>query len=172
MTIKLIFNNPFCHPDRLLQVIKLINYRYCEDPHPLKNPKPDDEEVKNIVMGIYNKFIAGELDFSTVINKKNGKTARKYVFRSRDYVNIDPSLTQIEACRTFQRGKRDLLMTKLHEAIFMLQDGNKITRDLIADYIGVNQRTLRRHITDDYKKQITDYNKSIKAFPKQSGKPR
>jgi len=172
MTIKLIFNNPFCHPDRLLQVIKLINYRYCEDPHPLQNPKPDDEEVKNIVMGIYNKFIAGELDFSTVINKKNGKTARKYVFRSRDYVNIDASLTQIEACRTFQKGKRDLLMANLHEAIITLQDGNKITRDRIADYIGVHQRTLRRHITDDYKKQITDYNKSIKAFPKQSGKPR
>ena len=172
MTIKLIFNNPFCHLDRLLQVIKVINYRYCEDPNPIKNPKPDDEEVKNIVMGIYNKFIAGELDFSTVINKKNGKTAKKYIFRSKDYVNIDASLTQIEACRTFQKGKRDLLMANLHEAIITLQDGNKITRDRIADYIGVHQRTLRRHITDDYKKQITDYNKSIKAFPKQSGKPR
>jgi len=63
-------------------------------------------------------------------------------------------------------------MANLHEAIITLQDGNKITRDRIADYIGVHQRTLRRHITDDYKKQITDYNKSIKAFPKQSGKPR
>ncbi len=171
MTIKLIFNNPFCHPDRLLQVIKLINYRYCEDPHPIKNPKPDDEEVKNIVMGIYNKFIAGELDFSNVINKKKGKIVRKYVFRSKDYVDINHSITQKEACQTFQKGKRDLLMVKLLEAIYMLQDGKKLTYVRIAKYLKVHPKTIRRNIPDDYKQRIMTYNQSIKAFPKQPRKP-
>jgi len=167
MAMKLMFNNPFCHPDRLLQVIRGINDKYCEDPHPLKNPKPDDEEVKNIVMGIYNKFIAGELDFSNVINRKKDKIARKYVFRSKDYIAIDRSITQKEACQTFQKGKRELLMVKLLEAIYMLQDGKKLTDVRIAKYLKVHPRTIRRNIPDDYKQRIMTYNKSIKALQRQ-----
>jgi len=72
ISMKLIFNNPFCHPDYIIKEVSRINDCYCEDPNP-SNPKPDNEEVRNIVIINYKKFINGDLDFSRVIRKKNKK---------------------------------------------------------------------------------------------------
>jgi len=162
ISMKLIFNNPFCHPERLLQVMIWINDKYCEDPNAL-NPKPDDEEVRNIVMGNYSKFLDGELDFSKVIEKKKNRVARKFVFRSKEYIAIDHSITHLEACRTFRKGKMDLLMVNLQEAISGLQDGKRITKKRIAEYLGISTKTVGRHMTDDIENSIKNYNKSLKS---------
>ncbi len=151
MSMKFIFNNPFCHPQILVKHLQYINNTYCLDPQPNNNPKPSDEEVQNIVLYNYQKFITGELDFSKVI-RKNDKTRvvmKKYVFFSRKYVDICKSYTHLKAHRCFTIGRRDKNIRKYQEAIQMLQDGKKITQKRIAEYLGMSARNLRRYMTEE-----------------------
>jgi hypothetical protein len=166
-TMKLIYNNPFCHPDILVKEVRRINDYWCEDPHPLTNPKPDDEEVRQIVTLNYQKFLAGGLDFSTVIRRK-GKTneiSKKIVFKSKQYLTIDRSITHLEAVRAFHEGKREQYLNKVNDAICALQNGKKITKTLIANYIGMSTRNLRRILKDNkgFDMLIKVYNKSLKS---------
>ena len=163
-TMKLIFNNPFCHPDYLIKTLTRINDYFCEDPNPGNNPKPDEEEVKKIVLYNYRKFLDGTLDFSTVVRKKNktNEIYRKFVFKSKQYSPIDASITHLEAVRAFHEGKRDMNTEKYKEAICVLQNGEKINQKRIADYMGVSIRTVRRYMTDDFEALIRKYNSSIK----------
>ena len=110
ISMKLIFNNPFCHPSKLISEVIRINDYFCEDPHPLRNPKPDDEEVRQVVLRNYGAFLSGELDFSTVVRRKPKTNAisRKFVFKSKQYSPIDRSITHLEAVRTYHDGKRDM----------------------------------------------------------------
>jgi VirE N-terminal domain len=164
ISMKLIFNNPFCHPDYIIKEVNRINDYYCEDPYP-NNPKPDTEEVRKIVMTNYAKFINGDLDFSTVIRKKNKKdeVSKKYVFRSKQYLSIDRSIVHLEAVRTFHEGRHGKNIRKFEEAICVLQDGKKITQKRIAEYMGMSTRNLRRYATQKYDELIDNYNATIKS---------
>jgi hypothetical protein len=164
MCIKLIFNNPFCHPDIIVKAVQKINDYYCEDPHPQSNPKPTDEEVACIVMNNYQKFINGQLDFSKVIrrNPRTKEISKKYVFRSKEYQISDPAITQLEAIQTYTEGKREQNIQKYLEAIHSLQDGMKITKKRIADYMGVSARNLRRIETKEIDELLKRYNKTMK----------
>ena len=164
ISMKLIFNNPFCHIDYLINAVKKINFNYCEDPHPYNNPKPDDAEVQKIVLDNYSKFLDGELDFSTVIRKKSKKDqiSKKYVFWSRQYQNIDKQTKHLEATRTYHEGRNTKNHKKFDNAIQVLQDGKKITQKQIAEYMGVSVKTVGRYMTNDFKALIHKYNSDIK----------
>lgn len=165
ITMKLIFNNPFCHVDYLINAVKKINFYYCEDPHPFHNPKPDDIEVQKIVMDNYKKFLDGELDFSTVIRKKikKDKISKKYVFWSRKYEPIDNQTKHLEATRTYHEGRNARNYKKFAEAIYALQNGKKIMNKRIAEYIGVSSKTIGRYrrSNPELDKMITMYNATI-----------
>ncbi len=163
ITMKLIFNNPFCHPVYLFRTIKWINDTYCEDPNPVGHPKPNDDEVLNIVLYNYNKFLNGDLNFGSVIRKKRKKEeiSKKYVFKSRNYININSTITHLKGVKTFSEGRRHRNMKKYLEAINNLQDGEKITQKRIADYMGMTPRNLRRYNTDEYDELIARYNKTL-----------
>ncbi len=163
ITMKLIFNNPFCHVDYLINAVKMINFYYCEDPNPGGNPKPDDAEVTKIVLDNYRKFLNGELDFSKVIRKKSKKDeiSKKYVFWSRHHKSTDSKTRQLEATRTFHDTRNTKKYKIFTEAIQMLQDGKRITQKRIADYMGVSTRTVRRHLTPEFVEIITSYNITI-----------
>ena len=164
ISMKLIFNNPFCHPDIILKELLRINDCYCEDPHPHNNPKPDDEEVTNLFLHNYRLFINGELDFSGVIrrNYKTKAISKKYVFRSKQYDSTDKHRTQQEAIRTFTQGKRESNVRSYLEAIKSLQNGKRITKKRIADYMGVSTRNLRRISTEELEVLIKKYNSALK----------
>jgi hypothetical protein len=164
ITVKLIFNNPFCHPSYLLQEVSRINDVFCEDPNPIDNPKPDELEILTIVTNTYNKYLDGTLDFSRVIRKKRnaGKITKRYVFFSRDYVSVNEKVKQLEAIRTFQDGRKKKVYQKYLEAIHDLQDGRKITQKRIAEYMGMTTRNLRRHDTKAYDALIKNYNDTLK----------
>jgi hypothetical protein len=164
ITVKLIFNNPFCHPSYLLQEVGRINDVFCEDPNPIDNPKPDELEILTIVTNTYNKYLDGTLDFSRVIRKKRmaGKITKRYVFFSRDYVSVNEKDKQLRAIRTFQDGRKEKVCQKHHEAIHALQDGRKITKKRIADYMCMTTRNLRRYDTKAYDAQIKNYNDALK----------
>jgi DNA-binding transcriptional regulator YiaG len=163
ISMKLIFNNPFCHVDYLINAVRKINFFYCEDPNPDGNPKPDDAEVTKIVLDNYRKFLTGELDFSKVIRKKSKKNeiSKKYVFWSRHHKSIDGKTRHLEATRTFH----DTRNTKKHkiftEAIQVLQDGKKLTQKRIAEHMGVSTRTIRRHLTPEFVEIINSYNDTM-----------
>lgn len=163
ITMKLIFNNPFCHVDYLINAVRKINFYYCEDPNPGGNPKPDDTEVSKIVLDNYSKFLTGELDFSKVIRKKSKKNeiSKKYVFWSRQSKSIDSQTRQLEATRTFHDNRNTKKHKIFTEAIQMLKDGKRITQKRIADYTGVSTRTVRRHLTPEFVETITCYNITI-----------
>jgi hypothetical protein len=169
ITMKLIFNNPFCHPAYLFRTIKGINDTYCEDPNPVGHPKPDDEEVLSIVLYNYNKFLNGDLNFSSVIRKKKKKVeiSKKYVFRSRNYIDINTTITHLKGVKTFSEGRRHRNMKKYLEAINNLQDGEKITQKRIADYMGMTPRNLRRYDTDEYNELINTYNQRVKSLARE-----
>jgi len=164
ISMKLIFNNPFCHPSKLISEVIRINDYFCEDPHPLTNPKPDDEEVRQVVLRNYNAFLSGELDFNTVIRRKTktNEISRKFVFKSKQYSPIERSITHLEAVRTYHDGKRNMNMEKFEQAISVLQDGKRINQKRIADYMSVSTRTVRRYLTDDFNAVIKKYNTNLK----------
>ncbi len=171
-SMKLIFNNPFCYPKRLVEHMQYINNKYCLDPHPKSNPKPSDEEVRNIVMYNYQKFICGELDFNKAIRKNNKNTGvmKKYVFRSRQYVDICGSYTKQRGHQYFTTGRLDKNVRRYAEAIKSLKTGTKITYKKIAKELDMTERHLRRIRGDiNYQeffeiqdKLIKDYNASLK----------
>jgi DNA-binding transcriptional regulator YiaG len=160
--LKLIFNNPFCHPDYLIREVQRINNYFCEDPNP-SNPKPNDEEVRNIVMQNYISFLNGELDFSKVVrtNPKTKKVSPKFVFKSKQFINIVDSITHLEAVRTFHEGKNAKNQKLFEQAINELQDGTKITQKRIANQMCISTRTIRRYMTDRYDELIRRYNSSL-----------
>jgi Mn-dependent DtxR family transcriptional regulator len=53
-------------------------------------------------------------------------------------------------------------MAKYEEAIYVLQDGKKITQKRIANYMGISTRNLRRYNTEMYTELIGKYNDAIK----------
>lgn len=170
-SMKLIFNNPFCHPDYLIREVQRINNYFSEDPNP-SNPKPNDEEVRNIVMQNYISFLNGELDFSKVVrtNPKTKNVSPKYVFKSKQFINIVDSITHLEAVRTYREGKNRESLKSLEEAINVLQDGKRITQKRIANHMEISTRTIRRYMTGEYHELIDRYNKSVKKIKKREGK--
>jgi DNA-binding transcriptional regulator YiaG len=164
ISMKLIFNNPFCHVDYLINAVRKINFYYCEDPHPYNNPKPDDAEVRKIVTDNYRKFLDGELDFSTVIRKKSkkDKISKKYVFWSRHYQKKDRQTKHLEATRTYHDSRNTKSHKKFDNAIQVLQDGKKISQKRIAEHLGVSTRTIRRYMTDECEELIQLYNANLK----------
>lgn len=159
ISMKLIFNNPFCHIDYLIKEVMRINNYYCENPHPEMCPKPDDTEVRKIVWDNYRKFLKGDLDFSKVIRKnRKNKLSKKYVFWSRNYKRINTNTTRLEATRTYHEGRNTKNLKLLNEAIQVLQDGKKLTQKRIAEYMGVSTRTMRRYMTKEYKELYQKYN--------------
>ncbi len=163
ITMKLIFNNPFCHPSHILKEVMRINNYFCEDPSPLTNPKPDELEVRYIVNGHYTDFINGNLDFSRVIrkNNKNGKVSKKFVFFSSQYECDDKKQRQLDAIKTFRDGRKKKFESNYEVAIKELQDGKKITQKRIAEYMGISARNLRRFDAGEYRKLVENYNKSF-----------
>ena len=172
ISMKLIFNNPFCSPELILKEVMRLNDCYSEDPHPLKNPKPNYNEVRNIVMNNYQKFITGELNFSRVI-RKNDKTkavSKKYVFRSLQFESTDPIVKRFEGIKTYAEGRRAKNLRRYAEAINCLQDCKKITQKRIAEFMGMSPRNLRRYRKDEihgdffekYDEVVKKYNAMIK----------
>jgi hypothetical protein len=171
-SMKLIFNNPFCHPDYLIREVQRINNYFCEDPNPEYNPKPTDEDVRNIVLLNYTRFLVGELDFSTVIRMKPKKNeaSHKYVFKSKQFSSIDRSITHLEAVRTFHEGKNVVNQKRFEEAIYVLQDGNKITQKRIAKYLGLSTKTIRRYMNVKYEELFKRYNATVRSMKKHKSK--
>ena len=166
ISMKLIFNNPFCHVDYLINKVIWFNDKYCDDPNPYGNPKPDNGEVAKIVMDNYSKFLNGELDFIKVIRKKpkNNKISKKYVFWSRKYEPIDNQTKHLEATRTYHYGRNAKNHKKFAEAMQVLQNGKKIKNKQIAEYMGVSSKTIARYrkSNPELDEIIKDYNATIK----------
>ena len=167
---KLFFNNPFCHPQHIYECLKTINERYCEDPEPVKNPKPDDREIRNIVMYYYELFITNELDFSKQLRKKDknkDELRKKHVFTSRYYRAEDKKQKHMEAIKVFHDGSNHKKIMEYRQAVEVLQDGSKITNKRVAEYLGVSARTISRLNKDKVEKTadiqaiIKEYNNSI-----------
>lgn len=154
ISCKLIYNNPFCHPSLILKEVLRINDAYCENPHPDTNPKPDENEVRNIVSANYAKFINDELDFTAAIRKgNNNQLLKKHVFKSHLYVKTDNLTTQLEAIRVYAEGKKHKRLNDYQQAISsILSEGNKPTQKLIAERMKISTRQLRR-LMDETKKE-------------------
>lgn len=163
ISMKLIFNNPFCHIDYLVKEVIKINDYFCENPNPAGNPKPDDTEVRKIVSDNYSKFLEGTLDFSTVIRKqpKANKISKKYVFHSRYYQMTDKYAAQLAAIKTFHDARNAKNRIRFENAIRMLQDGKKITQKRIASQMALSTRTIRRYMTKENDDLILVYNMTI-----------
>jgi DNA-binding transcriptional regulator YiaG len=172
ISMKLIFNNPFCHIDLIVKEVMRINNEYCEDPHPYNNPMPNYDEVSKIVMENYRRFLCGELNFSKVIRKKHSKNeiSKKYVFKSRLHESSDKNAEHLEAIKTYHDGRNAKNKKKFAEAIQVLQDGKRISQKRIAEYLGVSTRTIRRYMTSDYYELVSKYNTSIRQFKKSKPK--
>jgi len=166
-SMKFIFNNPFCHPKRLVEHMQYLNQKHCLDPQPDINPKPSDEEVKNIVLYNYQKFIYGELDFNKAIRKnhKNTGIMKKYVFHSRQYLDTCGSYTKQRAHQCFSKGRLGSNVRRYAKAIKSLQNGTKITYKKIAKQLDMTERHLRRiRIDQDYQEFFKIQDKHIKVY--------
>jgi hypothetical protein len=171
ITMKLIYNNPFCHPYLLFKEVKRINDLYSEDPNP-KNPKPDDEEVFKIVMFNYQRFLAGEMNFEKVLEKNNkNQIAKKHVFRSKHAKKQGKAINHIEGIKAYHKARTNHIFNKYVQAIKDLQDGCKITQKRIGVYMGMDERTIRRYQTPETKAMIKDYNDSLKKERACKSKP-
>lgn len=168
--VKLIFNNPFCHPALIAKELQSINYHYCEDPNP-KNPAPDDAEINAIVSTCYQKFINGELDFTGVMRKKKNykDVSKRRVFCSKLHIKMNSEEKHKVCTNTFSEARRNKNLRHYEKAVSALQDGNKITQKRIAEYMGLSRRQVSRYKTDKrYAEQmshiqgvIDDYNKFL-----------
>ena len=174
ISMKLIYNNPFCYPSRLLEVLLQINAENCEDPDPRGNPKPSEEEVRGIFENNYSKFINGTLDFSKTIRAKKagGKPTRKYVFTSRKHVKRSPEEEKKEGDALYAENRREDNIRLYEEAIHELQDGKKITVKRIAEYMGLSTKQVSRYRKDirynekmlEFQKVIDNYNTALKKI--------
>lgn len=167
ITVKLLFNNPLCHPAYIFKEVKRINDTYSEDPHPETNPKPDDVEVQKIVEIVYERYLSGTLDFSRVIrkNKRTLLPMKKKTFKSRMNGIKDKNESRSLAIIAFVRGEKEKMNERYIETIKMLQDGHKITQKRISDAMGVSERTVKRYQTPEIKNLIKEYNTSLKKSP-------
>lgn len=171
--LKLIYNNPFCHPKLILKELMRLNYFYCQDDNP-DNPAPDEWEINGIVSNNYQKFIAGEIDFKSVLRMKKSKDeiSKRKVFKSR-YSDDDktPYENQIECHREYTDGLREKNLSHYEKAIIALMDGNKISVQRIADYMGKSRKQVSRYRKDERNKDlmagfetvIKSYNKSLRT---------
>ena len=148
--MKLIYNNPFCHPRLILKELQRLNYFYCEDPNPETHPAPDERELNAIVSSCYQRFIGGELDFSTVMRKKKTKDeiSKRRVFWSRHHDKLDALDKQRKSIRTYAEGRRNRNIRLYEEAITVLQDGSKITVKRIAEQMGLSTKQVSRYRTE------------------------
>jgi len=170
--IKLIYNNPFCHPKLILKELQRINYFYSQDLNPETNPAPDEYELNAIVSNCYQKFIHGELDFSKVLRRKKTKDeiSKRKVFWSRHHDAIDAIDKQRKSIKKYAEGKRNKSIRLYEQAINSLQDGEKITVKRIAEYMGKSPKQVSRYRNDqrhderlkEFQKIIDDYNESLK----------
>lgn len=72
----------------------------------------------------------------------------------------------LEAIRTFHEGR----YAKLYEeAIYVLQDGKKITQKPIAACMGISIRNLRRDHTEKHDEVIKKYNATLKLIKRGKG---
>jgi DNA-binding transcriptional regulator YiaG len=147
--MKLIYNNPFCHPALIARELQSINYNNCEDPNP-KNPAPDEEEINAIVSTCYQKFINGELDFTEVMRKKKNykDISKRKVFCSKFHVKMKSDEKKKICHKTYTDGNRKKNIMNYEKAVVALQDGTKITQKRIANYMGMSTRNLRRYTRD------------------------
>jgi len=123
--MKLIFNNPFCHPALIAKELQSINYNNCEDSNPEANPAPDETEINAIVSTCYKKFINGELDFTEVIRKKKNykDISKRKVFCSRFHEKMKPEEKQKQCMKTYSEAKRNKNLRHYEKVVFALQDG-------------------------------------------------
>lgn len=170
--MKLIYNNPFCHPKLILKELQRINYCYCQDLNPDNNPAPDEKELNGIVSSCYKRFIDGELDFSKVLRRKKTKDeiSKRKVFWSRYHDEIDALEKQRKSIKKHSEGRRNKNIRLYEEAIYALQDGKKISIKRIAGYMRLSTKQVSRYRTEkcyaekmeEYQRVIDDYHATLK----------
>ena len=170
--MKLIYNNPFCHPKLILKELQRINYCYCQDLNPDNNPAPDEKELNGIVSSCYKRFIDGELDFSKVLRRKKTKDeiSKRKVFWSRYHDKIDALEKQRKSIKKHSEGRRNKNIRVYEEAIYALQDGKKISIKRIADYMRLSTKQVSRYRTEkcyaekmeEFQRVIDDYHATLK----------
>lgn len=145
--MKLIYNNPFCHPKLILKELQRINNCYCQDLNPDNNPAPDEKELNGIVSSCYQRFIDGELDFSKVLRRKKTKDeiSKRKIFWSRNHDKIDVLDKQRKSIKKYSEGRRNRNIRLYEEAIFALQDGKKISTKRIAEYMRLSTKQVSRY---------------------------
>jgi len=149
ITMQLIFNNPIITLERLFIEVRSIFYKHCD-----RNPDYPftEKEIYDIVSYNFLRYINGEMDFSSVIRKqkrKPNKVSKKHVFRSRECVFTSIEERQLDGIRTLREGQKEAFKERLSDALDVLQDGNKITHNRLAEYLGVNEKTIDRYMNEN-----------------------
>jgi hypothetical protein len=165
--LKLIYNNPFCHPRLILKELLRLNYFYSQDDNP-NNPAPDEWEINSIVSSNYQKFVAGEIDFRSVMRTKKTKeeVSKRRVFWSRNSdTNIGSYEKQLISISAYTEGVRKKNLELYEKAIIVLMDGNKISVQRIADFMGKSRKQVSRYRKDERNKDLIDgYELIIKKY--------
>jgi len=156
--LKLIYNNPFCHPRLILKELVRLNHFYSQDDNP-DNPVPDEWEINAIVSNNYQKFIAGEIDFSSVMRTKKTKAevSKRRVFWSRNSdTDIGSYEKQIRSIMVYTEGIRKKNLESYEKAIIALMDGRKISVQRIANFMGKSRKQVSRYRKDERNKDLMD----------------
>ena len=159
LCLKLIFNNPFASPERILQEILSINEKYCEEPLSVK-------ECSDIVMYNHDSFLKGELDFSKVLRQNKNGISKQYIFFSRKYKGDNQKEKHKIACEEYKAEKRTIKKEMIHDAIEHLKDGSKIIIPKIAEYLGVSEKMIDRNLTPELKELYKSYNRLLRKNAK------
>ena len=164
ISMKLIYNNPFVNPELILNELYRINDCYSEDPQPETNPKPDNQEVFEIFISNYVKFLGGQLDFSLVLRKNaKNEVSNKRVFTSKYHKSSEDQLdNKREGTMVYTQALSAKRQREIGNAIELLKNGKKITKRRLAEEVGLSTRQLDRKLTAEMKQEIKEYNLRLK----------
>lgn len=164
ISMKLIYNNPFVNPELILNELYRINDCYSEDPHPETNPKPDKQEVFEIFISNYLKFLDGQLDFSLVLRKNaKNKVSNKRVFTSKYHKSSEDQWdNKREGSLVYTQALNAKRQREIGDAIERLKNGKKITKRRLAEEVGLSTRQLDRKLTPEMNQEIKAHNLRLK----------
>lgn len=137
--MKLIFNNPFRSPQRLLDHLQYVNANHFQPPLSKK-------EVYNSFIYNYRNYMSGDLDFSGIIDKH---VYHLFPRRVEDYGNdIDArKAKQKLASQVHHNNKKREKIESIKNAIILLEDtGGKVNQINLSEITGITRKTVSKYL--------------------------
>ena len=138
--MKLIFNNPFIDPQKLLKYLYFINYKYMEEPL-------TENEVYNSFIYNYKRYLEGEMDFTGIIDDFKYGIFHRDADQDRSDVNVRKAKQRLGQEVYYTNKQKEQIENILNSINQLKEKKEKVTQKKISDLTGIKSlKTIRKYL--------------------------